>query len=508
MNLITIILSGLALGVGVALGYYLRLIIALGQRRSIEIDIKAMMLGAKEEAQKIIEASTKKAEEKEVELKEVEKTKTEDFKKTEERLIKKEELLDARQVEIDKEVENIKLKIEEIKKIDERAKAMEESKKVELERIARLSESDAKEELIKNIENRYEEDLLVRMQKLENASTEKLDRRAKDIMATAIQRLASSTASELMSTSVPIASDDIKGKIIGKEGRNIRAFERTAGVELIVDDTPGTIIISSFDPVRRQIARVALENLIADGRIQPAKIEEIVEKSKEEINKIIKEKGEAAAYECGVFNLDSRILAILGRLHFRTSYGQNVLQHSIEMAHISRMLAEELGADPNIAASGALVHDIGKALDHEVQGTHIDIGMRILQKFGADKRVIDAMKSHHEDYPYETIESIIVQTADAISGGRPGARRDSVENYLKRLAELEAVVNAFGGVEKSYALQAGREIRVFVTPEKVSDVEAKNMARSIAQKIEADLKYPGEIKVTVIRENRVVEYAR
>ncbi len=508
MSIVTIILGALGLLVGVALGYYLRLIIALGQRRSIEIDIKQMMLGAKEEAQKITEASTKKAEEKEAELKEVEKTKTEDFKKTEERLIKKEGLLDARQIEIDREVENIKLKIEEIKKIDERAKAMEESKKGELERIARLSESDAKEELIKNIERRHEEDLLVRMQKLENASAEKLDRRAKDIMATAIQRLASSTASELMSTSVPIASDDIKGKIIGKEGRNIRAFERMAGVELIVDDTPGTIIISSFDPVRRQVARVALENLIADGRIQPAKIEEIVEKSKEEINKIIKEKGEAAAYECGVFNLDGRILAILGRLHFRTSYGQNVLQHSIEMAHISRMLAEELGADPNIAASGALVHDIGKALDHEVQGTHIDIGMRILQKFGADKKVIDAMKSHHEDYPYETIESVIVQTADAISGGRPGARRDSVENYLKRLAELEAVVNNFGGVEKSYALQAGREIRVFVTPDKVSDIEAKGMAREIAQKIEADLKYPGEIKVTVIRENRIVEYAR
>ena len=382
------------------------------------------------------------------------------------------------------------------------------AKKVELERVAKLSEGEAKEELLKDIEKKYEEDILIRIQKLENSNEEKLDRRAKDILATSIQRLASSTASELMTTVVSIPNNEIKGKIIGKEGRNIRAFERASGVELIVDDTPGSIVISSFDPIRRQVARLALENLILDGRIQPAKIEELVEKAKEEINKIIKEKGEQAVYECGIFNFDPRIVAIIGRLYFRTSYGQNVLQHSIEMAHIAGMLAEELGADVAIAKAGALVHDIGKALDHEVQGTHIEIGMRILQKFGADERIITAMKSHHEDYPYETIESVIVQTADAISGGRPGARRDSVENYLKRLQELEALVNTFPGVEKSYALQAGREIRIFVTPEKISDAEAKLMARDIAIKIEQELKYPGEIKVTMIRETRIIEYAR
>jgi ribonuclease Y len=374
--------------------------------------------------------------------------------------------------------------------------------------VAKLSEGEAKEELLRDIEKKYEEDILIRIQKLENTNEEKLDRRAKDILATSIQRLASSTASELMTTVVSIPNNEIKGKIIGKEGRNIRAFERAAGVELIVDDTPGSIVISSFDPIRRQVARLALENLILDGRIQPAKIEELVDKAKEEINKIIKEKGEQAVYECGIFNFDPRIVAIIGRLYFRTSYGQNVLQHSIEMAHIAGMLAEELGADVAIAKAGALVHDIGKALDHEVQGTHIEIGMRILQKFGADERIITAMKSHHEDYPYETIESVIVQTADAISGGRPGARRDSVENYLKRLQELEALVNGFPGVEKSYALQAGREIRIFVTPEKISDAEAKIMARDIAMKIEQELKYPGEIKVTMIRETRIIEYAR
>src|SRR3990167_3786684 len=509
MSSLMIILIGVGiLFLGAGIGYYLRVLVALGKIKSIEIDIKQILVGAKEEAQKIIDEAKDKAEKKLAELKEEEKKQEQELKETEKRLIKKDEFLDARQVEIDKETENIKLKIEEIKKIQEKVTGIETEKRIELERVSKLTEEEAKEELMRDIEKKYEEDILIRIQKLENSNEEKLDKRAKDILATSIQRLASSTASELMTTIVNIPNNEIKGKVIGKEGRNIRAFERASGVELIVDDTPGSIIISSFDPIRRQIARLALENLILDGRIQPAKIEELVEKAKEEINKIIKEKGEQAVYECGIFNFDPRIVAIIGRLYFRTSYGQNVLQHSIEMAHIAGMLAEELGADVAIAKAGALVHDIGKALDHEVQGTHIEIGMRILQKFGADERIITAMKSHHEDYPYETIESIIVQTADGISGGRPGARRDSVENYLKRLKELESLVNAFPAVEKSYALQAGREIRIFVTPEKISDVEAKMMARDVANKIEQELKYPGEIKVTVIRETRVIEYAR
>ncbi|MFA6273583.1 MAG: ribonuclease Y [Candidatus Paceibacterota bacterium] len=507
-TLIIVLIGAGALLFGVLVGYYLRLFIALGKRRSIEIDIKQMMVGAKEEAQKITDEAKKKAESKLAELKEEEKKKEQELKETEKRLIKKDELLDARQVEINKEVENIKLKVEEIKKIQEKVSAAEEEKRAELEKVAKLTQEEAKNELLKDVEKKYEEDILVKIQKLENSNEEKLENRAKEILATSIQRLASSTAAELMTTIVTIPNNEIKGKIIGKEGRNIRAFERMAGVELIVDDTPGSIVISSFDPVRRQVARVALENLILDGRIQPAKIEELVEKAKEEINKIIKEKGEQAVYECGIFNFDPRIVAILGRLYFRTSYGQNVLQHSIEMAHIAGMLAEELHADVAVAKAGALVHDIGKALDHEVQGTHVEIGMRILQKFGADERIITAMKSHHEDYPYETIESVIVQTADSISGGRPGARRDSVENYLKRLQDLEALVNGFPSVEKSYALQAGREIRIFVTPDKISDVETKLLAREIAIKIEQELKYPGEIKVTMIRETRVIEYAR
>jgi ribonuclease Y len=508
MSLGIILLIVGALIFGLLLGYYLRLVISLGKKGSMELEIKRMMFGAKEEAQRILDDARKKTEYKIEELHGEEKEKEIEFKEKEARLIKKETLLDTRQVEIDKEVENIKLKIDEVKKVREKVDSMEKDKMLELEKLSGLTADLAKEELLKIIEKNFEEDLLVRTQKLETASAEKLDHRAKDILAASIERLALSTAAEITTTSVSIQSDEIKGKIIGKEGRNIRAFERASGVELIVDDTPGSIVISSFDPIRRQIARLALENLILDGRIQPAKIEEMVEKAKVDISKIIKEKGEQAVYECGIFNLDPRIVAVIGRLYFRTSYGQNVLQHSIEMAHISRMLAEELGADPSIATAGALVHDIGKALDHEVQGTHIEIGIRILQKFGADQRIVDAMKSHHGDYPHVSIESIIVTTADHISGGRPGARRDSVENYLKRLADLEDIAKSFEGVEKSYALQAGREIRIFVMPEKMSDMQSKELARNIALRVEQELKYPGEIKVTVIRETRVIEYAR
>lgn len=474
----------------------------------MELDIKQMMLEAKEQATKITTEAETKAEEVLRVARTESKEKEEKNIKTEERLIKKEEFLDKRQTDIDKEVEDLKVRVVEIRAIKERADALALEREQVLQRIAQMNKEEAHKELISIVEKQSAEDLLIRTQKLDRSGQEQIEDKARDILATTIQRLATAVPSEIMTTTVTIPSDEVKGKIIGKEGRNIKAFERATGVEVIVDDTPGAITLSSFDPVRRQVARVALENLIADGRIQPAKIEEAVEKSKQEIAKIIKEKGEAAAYECGVYNLDPRIIAILGRLHFRTSYGQNVLQHSVEMTHIARMLAEELGADVAVAKAGALLHDIGKAMDHEVVGTHVEIGKRILQKFGASEEIIKAMQAHHGEYPYETIESVIVQTADAISGGRPGARRDSVENYLKRLKELEAIAAGFPGVEKSFALQAGREIRVFVTPTEVSDLEARTMARDIANKIEQELKYPGEIKVNVIRESRVIEFAR
>ncbi len=505
---IVLLLAGAAGLIGIAIGYALRVIISLGKRGSMELEIKGMMLQAKEEAKKIVLEAENKAVETLKDIKAEAKAKEDAAKVVEARLIKKEDLLDQRQIDIDKEVESLKKKVAEIKEIKERVDKMEQEKLAELQKIAGLSEAEAKEQVLKSVEQKYEEDILARIKKLEIFGQEKYEEKAKGILSTAIQRLGNSVASDALSTIVNIPSDELKGKIIGKEGKNIKAFERATGVEVIVDDTPGAITISSFDPVRRQVARVALENLLLDGRIQPVKIEKVVEDAKASIAKIMKEKGEAAAYECGVFNLDPRIIAILGRLHFRTSYGQNVLQHSIEMAHIAGIIAEEMGANVSVAKAGALLHDIGKAVDHEVAGTHVEIGRRILQKFGASEEIVKAMQAHHEEYPYETVESIIVQTADAISGSRPGARRDSVENYIKRLQELEALANAFPGVEKSYALQAGREVRVFVTPEKITDLEAKNLARDIATKIENDLKYPGEIKVNVIRELRVIEYAR
>jgi len=505
---LAMLLAALAAFVGVGFGYFLRWIISLGQRGSVELRIKQMELHAREEAKKITEEAEKKAEETLKEARIEFKEKDEKLKKTEDRLIKKEEFLDKRQVDIDKEVEQVKNKVSEVKNIKEKIETLEKQKFEELQKVSNLTEEEAKEVLLKEITRKHEEDILVRLQKLENTGSEKIEAKAKQILTSSIQRLANSVSSEIFSTTVTIPSDEIKGKIIGKEGRNIKAFERASGVEVIVDDTPGLITISSYDSVRRQVARVALENLIADGRIQPAKIEEMVEKAKADINKIIKEKGDAAAYECGVFNLDPRITGILGRLHFRTSYGQNVLQHSIEMSHISGMLAAEIGANVTVAKAGALLHDIGKAVDHEITGTHVEIGRRILQKFGADEKIIRAMEAHHGEYPYSTLESYIVQAADAISGARPGARRDSVENYLKRLEELETIATSFKGIEKAYALQAGREIRVFVTPSEVNDIEAKETARNIAIRIENELKYPGEIRVVVIRESRTIEYAR
>ncbi|KKP81376.1 MAG: Ribonuclease Y [Parcubacteria group bacterium GW2011_GWB1_35_5] len=424
---LAMLLAGLAAFVGVGFGYFLRWIISLGQRGSVEIHVKQMELHAREEAKRITEEAEKKAEETLKEARIEFKEKDEKIKKMEDRLIKKEEFLDKRQVDIDKEVEQVKNKVSEVKTIKEKIETLEKQKFEELQKISNLSEEEAKEVLLKEIENKHEEDILVRMQKLENTGGEKIEAKAKQILTSSIQRLANSVSSEIFSTTVTIPSDEIKGKIIGKEGRNIKAFERASGVEVIVDDTPGLITISSYDSVRRQVARVALENLISDGRIQPAKIEEMIEKAKQDINKIIKEKGDAAAYECGVFNLDPRITGILGRLHFRTSYGQNVLQHSIEMSHISGMLAAEIGANVAVAKAGALLHDIGKAVDHEITGTHVEIGRRILQKFGADEKIIRAMEAHHGEYPYSTLESYIVQSADAISGARPGARRDSVE---------------------------------------------------------------------------------
>lgn len=502
------IISVSALLVGVAIGWFLRLIIALGQKGSMELEIKEMMLEAREEVDRITQEATEHADELIKDAKEEAGVLHEKLAKTEERLINKENILDKRQADLDEDREKLEKTEKELKEALIENKELQTLLIEKVSKTANMSMFDAKQELITLVEREFDEDLMARLHKLELAGKEKLEARARDIVISSIQRMSTHIDSEVFVTNIHLEEDAIKGKIIGKEGRNIKTFERLTGVELLVDDTPSMVIISSFDPVRRYIAKIALENLLKDGRIQPARIEKEVEHAEKEVQKIIKEKGEQAAYECGVFGLDSKILHILGRLHFRLSYGQNVLEHSKEMTHIAGMIAEEVGANVKIAKAGALVHDIGKALDHEVPGTHVEIGRRILQKFDTNPEIIKAMQSHHDEYPHENLESVIVTVADAISGGRPGARRENVENFIKRLEELESIANSFEGVEKSYALSAGREIRVFVSPEKISDFEAHELARSIALRIEKELKYPGEIKITIIREQKVIEFAR
>lgn len=503
-----VVIAAIMFLAGAIIGYGLRAILFIVRKNSLELSISERMVHAREAAQKILTDASIKAEALRTELAEIERQKELDLKATEDRLVKRESLLDARQKELDDRMVVLEQKTELVNELKRDAEALLIERSHLIEETAGLSVEDARDAIIAQAQHDYAEDLQVRLYKLETTLHDTIEDRAKDILALSIQRLSSPTANELTTSSVAITDDDIKGKIIGKEGRNIRSFERFAGVELLVDDSPGYIVVSCFDPIRRAIAARALESLIADGRIQPAKIEEEIEKARVAIHDIIKEKGGAAVFECGIYNFDPRLIAILGRLHFRTSYGQNVLQHSIEMAHIAEMLASEIGADPYIAKASALVHDIGKALDHEFEGTHIDIGVKVLRKFGADERVITAMKSHHDDCPHETLEAVIVQTADIISGSRPGARKDTAENYLKRLQELERLAGGFIGVEKAYALQAGREIRIFVHPNNVSDIEAKHLARTIALGIETELRYPGQIKVTIIREMRVIDYAR
>ncbi|MCX6790120.1 MAG: ribonuclease Y [Candidatus Kaiserbacteria bacterium] len=503
--LIMLALSGVG---GIVLGYVLRVLIGLAQRGSVELDTKQKLLQAKEQAAKILADADFRSSVVETERLAPIEEREEKIVLREERLATREEFMDSRQRDLDEKEDDVRKREQEALRAKSEAEKLTAERTKELSKVANLSEEKAREELFGEIERANEEAILLRLQKLAANGRERLEEKARDILTSVIHRLGNAVNADVMSLSVVIPSDEIKGKIIGKEGRNIKAFERVTGVDVLIDDVPDRITLSSFDPLRRAVAKISLEKLIADGRIQPAKIEEVVEKTRAEVTDLIQQKGEEAVYEAGVVGLDPKLITLIGRLHFRTSFGQNILQHSVEMAHIAGMLATELGADPTIARAGALLHDIGKAVDHEVQGTHVEIGRRILEKFGVDERIITAMQSHHDEYPYETPESVIVQVADAISGGRPGARRDTVDRYLERLGELERLAATFEGVEKVYAIAAGREIRVFVNPGKISDIAMHTLARDIAKRIQGELKYPGEIKVNIIRENRVVEFAR
>ena len=501
VGVVTLILGG-------AVGYWMRqnlakkqLSTAEGQAARLlseaETKAKEMALDAKNQAVRILEDAKKN-----------EQSREEKILLQEKRIEKREEQVEKLTEEAEAEKKKLLQKADEIRAIREESEKVREEELKRLEAVSKLSQEEAAAQMFRLVEEESKEALVKRMSKLENEAHDELEKRSLSIMATVIQKYSRSHVSEFTTTTVSIPSDEVKGKIIGKEGRNIRALEKETGVEVIVDDTPESIVISGFDPVRREIARIALEKLISDGRIHPARIEEAVEEGKKEIDQKIKEAGEAAAYDAGIAGLHPKLLYILGRLRYRYSYKQNVLLHSLEVSYLAGALAAELGADVACAKKAGLLHDIGKAVDHEIEGTHVKIGMRILEKFGLGQNVIDAMKCHHDEYPHQTIESFIVTAADALSAARPGARKETAEKYIKRLEELESLINSFPEVEKSYAIQAGREVRIFVNPEKTDDLGAMKLARDIAKRIEEELKYPGEIKVNVFRETRAVEYAR
>jgi len=498
----------IALGAGTLIGYLIRQNVAKKQLSTAEGQAAKIIDEAEKKAGHLTLDAKNKAVEILEEAKKNEKVREEKFSHQESRLEKREEQIEKEAHSVEEEKKRLLGKAEEIQAIKTEVETLKQQEIEELQRTAKLSREEAEVRIMKLVEDESKDALVARMTKLEKEAHDELEKRSFQIMATVIQKYSRTHVSEFTTTTITIPSDDIKGKIIGKEGRNIRALEKETGVELIVDDTPESIIISGFDPVRREVARIALEKLISDGRIHPARIEEAVAEGRKEIDNKIKEAGEAAAYEAGVPGLHPKLLYILGRLRYRYSYKQNVLLHSLEVSYLSAALAAELGADVATARKAGLMHDIGKAVDHEIEGTHVKIGMRILEKFGITQNVIDGMKSHHDEYPHATIESYIVTAADALSAARPGARKETAEKYIKRLEELESLINTFPQVEKSYAIQAGREVRIFVNPEKTDDYGAMTLARDVSKRIQEELQYPGEIKVVVFRETRAVEYAR
>ena len=501
---------GLAIGIGA--GYFVRKNISeakIGEADSLAKNIidqankdaetmkKEKLLEAKEEIHKFRSDSEKENRERRSEL-----------QKYERRVIQKEESLDRKQQSIESKESNLNQKL---RAVDEKQKEVEAIKVKQLEKledISGITSEKAKDIILSNAEKEVRHEMSIMIKEIETQAKEDAEKKSREIIGYAIQKCAADHVAETTVTVVNLPNDEMKGRIIGREGRNIRTLETLTGIDLIIDDTPEAVILSGFDPIRREIARIALEKLISDGRIHPARIEEMVEKAKKEVENIIKEYGEQAIFETGVHSLHPELVKLLGRLNYRTSYGQNVLKHSIEVAHIAGIMAAEIGADIKLAKRAGLLHDIGKAVDHEMEGTHVEIGMDLLRRYKESKDVIHAMSTHHGDYEPQTVEAVLVTAADAISAARPGARRETLEAYIKRLEKLEEIANSYDGVDKSYAIQAGREIRIMVKPEKINDEEIHLLARDITKKIEDELEYPGQIKVSIIRETRAVEYAK
>lgn len=513
MNIIIIIATVLISGVVfIPVGVAIRKKTAESKISSAENEAKRLLENAKRDAENIKKEEIFKAKDEIMksrdELDKEIRERRGEVQTQERRLIQKEENLDKRvesyerkERELDKEFQAIEKKKEDVQEVFNRQMQ-------ELQRISGLSSEEAKKQLLSELEKQLNNEKAILIKEVEGKAKEEANKNAKEILSYAIQKCAADHTSETTVSIVNLPNDDMKGRIIGREGRNIKALETLTGIDLIIDDTPDAVVISGFDPLRREVAKLALEKLIDDGRIHPAKIEEMVEKAKEEIEATIKAEGERATLETGVMGLNPDIVKLIGKLKYRTSYGQNVLNHSIEVSNLARIMAEELGLDSTRARRAGLLHDIGKALDHDMEGTHVELGVEVLRKYKENELVINAVEAHHGDVEPKSLEAVLVQAADAISASRPGARRETLETYIKRLQNLEEIANSFEGVDKSFAIQAGREVRIMVKPEKVSDAEMTVLARDIAKKVESDMEYPGQIKVNVIRETRTIEYAK
>ncbi len=509
---VTLIKYGLIAVIAAGVGYVLR-------KKSAEATIRS----AEEESRRILQEADRDAEAKKREVvvearEEIHKYRSEAEKEAKERrtelnqlerrLSQKEETLDKRSEVLERKDEALQRKNREIEHQQGEVSELLEEQRLELERLSHLTTDEARELILKTVQDEVKHETAILIRELETQARETAEKQARDIISLAIQRTAADHVAESTVSVVPLPNDDMKGRIIGREGRNIRALETLTGIDLIIDDTPEAVILSGFDPVRREVARIALERLIVDGRIHPARIEEMVEKARKEVDAVIRDAGEQATLDTDVHGLHPELVKLLGRLRFRTSYGQNVLKHSVEVAHLAGIMAAELGVDARLARRAGLLHDIGKAVDHEVEGTHIEIGVDLLRRYKENNDVIHAMACHHGDYEAESVEAVLVTAADSISAARPGARRETLESYIKRLQKLEEIASSFEGVDKSYAIQAGREVRIMVKPERVNDATAVQLSRDIVKRIESELEYPGQIKVTVIRETRAVEYAK
>lgn len=515
MDIIIVYIIGtaaIAVIIGLLIGYVIRKNISeakIGQAETLAKEIvekanrdsetvkKEKLLEAKEEIHRLRTEGERENKERRNEV-----------QKYEKRVLQKEETLDRKMQSLEQKEVNLTRKVEDVKKKEVEVDQIREQQVQKLESISGFTTEEAKEIILSNAERDVRREMSLMIKEKEYKAKEEAEKRAREIIGYAIQKCSADHVAETTVSVVNLPNDEMKGRIIGREGRNIRALETLTGIDLIIDDTPEAVILSGFDPLRREVARIALENLISDGRIHPARIEEMVEKGKKEVQSIIKEAGEQAMFDTGVHGLHPELVKLLGRLKYRTSYGQNVLKHSIEVSILAGIMAEEIGADPKLAKRAGLVHDIGKAVDHEIEGTHIEIGMDLLKKYKESKEVIHAMSTHHGDYEPQTVEAVLVTAADAVSAARPGARRETLESYIKRLEKLEEITNSYEGVEKSFAIQAGREVRIMVKPEEVSDEEMHLLARDMTKRIEEDLDYPGQIKVSIIRETRATDYAK